>query len=109
MVKSPTGKSKVISTIKLSKDTKRRLEHLKVYQRETFDEIIQKMLGILNLTRADPERAQMRLMSLDRQRKRTPEQIKIEKEQIQLERENLESDLVNQDLEIKRESRASIP
>lgn len=80
--------SKEITTIKLGKNTKERLGHLKVYHRETFDEILQKMLGILNICRVNPERARARLMAIDRQRKRTPGQIKKEKEEIKKQTEN---------------------
>lgn len=71
-----------ITTIKLSEDTKGRLNHLKVYQRETYDEIIKKMLEVLNLCRADPERARLKLISIDRQvrkstRQSSPKNIQV--------------------------------
>jgi len=74
--------NKEITTIKLGKNTKERLGHLRVYHRETFEEILQKMLGILNICRVNPERARARLMAIDRQRKRTPGQIKKEREEM---------------------------
>ena len=71
-----------ITTIKLSKDTKSRLNHLKVYQRETYDEIIRKMLEVFNICRIDPERARLKLISIDRQvrkatRQTSPKQVQI--------------------------------
>lgn len=63
------------TTIKLERETKARLDHLKEYKRETYDEILQKMLNILNLCRASPEKARGRLIAIDRQKKmrnRTP-------------------------------------
>ena len=58
-----------ITTIKLSKKTKERLTKLKVYKNETFEEIIEKMLNILNICKQNPEQAKQALASLDSQRK----------------------------------------
>ncbi len=58
-----------ITTIKLSKDTKSRLEHIRSYKRETYDEIIQKMLSLLNTLRANPDAARARLISLDKKKR----------------------------------------
>lgn len=55
-----------ITTIKLTKDTKSRLEKLKEHPRETYEEILKKMLFFLNLTKTQPEKAQKRLKKLDR-------------------------------------------
>ena len=66
---SNAGKKRKITTIKINVDTKSRLEHLKVYSRETYDDILKKMLEILNACRANPEQARARLISLDKERK----------------------------------------
>lgn len=58
-----------ISTVKLSKKTKERLLKLKVYKNETFEEIIEKMLNVLNLCKQDPSAAKQALGTLDAQRK----------------------------------------
>ena len=55
-----------ITTIKLYKKTKDRLEKLRNYKRESYDEIIQKMLDILNTLRVEPERARSKLVSIDK-------------------------------------------
>jgi hypothetical protein len=55
-----------ITTIKLSKETKERIDKLKVYRRESYEEIIQKMLEILNLVRTSPEQARAKLVGIDR-------------------------------------------
>ena len=68
-----------ITTIKLTKETKKRLDHLKEYKRETYDEILQKMLEILNLCRASPERARASLISVDRKKRRQNKQLRIQK------------------------------
>lgn len=73
---------KEISTIKLKKETKARLDHLKIYRRETYDEILEKMLNILNLARQNPEQARARLIAIDKQRRRAiNEQKQMNKEQ----------------------------
>lgn len=56
-----------ITTIKLTKYTKERLEHLRVHKRETYEEIIEKMLEILNTCKANPMKARHLLASLDKQ------------------------------------------
>lgn len=73
-----------ITTVKLEKKTKERLDKLRVHKRETYDEILQRVLGILNLARINPERAQARLRVIERQSKRksqvSAEEIKEELE-----------------------------
>lgn len=59
-----------ITTIKLNRSTKERIDKLRVHRRETYDEILQRMLGILNLSRAQPERAQAQLRKLESMKKR---------------------------------------
>ncbi|HLC53058.1 MAG TPA: hypothetical protein VJK03_00805 [Candidatus Nanoarchaeia archaeon] len=65
-----------ITTIKLSKETKARLDHIKMYKRETYEEIITKILNVLNLCRVNPERARARLVALDRQKKRNEKEMR---------------------------------
>ena len=43
-----------ITTIKLDAETKTRLDHLNEYERETYDQIIKKILYVLNEIRKDP-------------------------------------------------------
>jgi len=62
--------SELITTIKLKKTTKVRLDHLRLYKRETYEEILQKMLEILNLCRIAPERARMKLIAIDKQKRK---------------------------------------
>lgn len=57
------------TTIKLTKKTKLRLDKLKEYKRETYDEILEKMLEILTLCRINPERARSRLLSVSRKQR----------------------------------------
>ena len=60
-----------ITTIKLERTTKSRLENLRSYKRETYDEILVKMLEILNVCKVNPERARARLLDLDRKKRKT--------------------------------------
>jgi hypothetical protein len=62
--------SSKISTIKLSKATKDRIDKLRVYKRETYEEILQKMLETLNLLKVNPDAARRRLGLIDRRRKK---------------------------------------
>ena len=58
--------NKEITTIKLSKLTKERLSKLKSHKRETYEEILQEILNILNLCKANPLKARSKLISLDK-------------------------------------------
>jgi len=58
-----------VTTIKLSKATKERLEKLRSYRRESYDDILQKILEILNLVRTEPDRARGKLITIDRAKK----------------------------------------
>ncbi len=58
-----------ITTIKLTKKTKTRLNGLKTHKRETYEETIRKMLGILNICKVNPLHAKSKLLQIDKQRK----------------------------------------
>ncbi len=55
-----------ITTIKLSEATKSRLDKLRYYKRETYEEIVERILGILNLCKINPEKARSKLIALDK-------------------------------------------
>ncbi len=59
-----------ISTIKLSTETKERLYKLKEHDRETFDEVLNKIFYILNTARKEPEKAKKILENLDKRIRR---------------------------------------
>jgi hypothetical protein len=59
-----------ITTVKLLHETKSRLDKLRIHKRETYDEILQRVLGILNLARINPERAQVRLRVIEKRTRR---------------------------------------
>jgi hypothetical protein len=54
-----------ITTIKIKIPTKDRLDKLRVHKRDSYDEIVQRMLGILNICRKDPDQAQETLEKLE--------------------------------------------
>jgi hypothetical protein len=54
-----------ITTIKVESETKERLERLKEHKRETYNEVIKKILYILNQIRKDPISANRILGKID--------------------------------------------
>lgn len=70
-----------ITTLKLEKETKERLEKLREHKRETYDDIIRKILFVLNMVRDDPAKARAILEFIDEKRKRMFEtESKIKKQ-----------------------------
>jgi len=65
-----------ITTIKINKETKERLDRLKEYKRETYDEVLRKVLFILNVSKKNPEKATQLFRRLDSiiKRKRTDDE-----------------------------------
>lgn len=59
-----------ITTIKISKDTRERLVKLKEYERETFNDILNKMFYVLNTCKKSPEKSQKILMNIDKRIKK---------------------------------------
>ena len=48
------AKENIPTTIKLREETKKRLDGLKEYERESYDEVINKVLNIINITIRNP-------------------------------------------------------
>jgi len=59
-----------ITTIKLEKATKLRLDKLKEHEKESYNEILKKILHILNLVRKNPPAGNKFLQSIDKNIKR---------------------------------------
>jgi len=59
-----------ITTLKLEKETKDRLEKLREHKRETYDDIIRKIMYVLNTVRDEPLKAKAVLEFIDEKRKR---------------------------------------
>ena len=55
-----------ITTIKISTETKGRLDKLKEYERETYNEVLNKIFYVLNICKKDPEKAKKFLENIDR-------------------------------------------
>ncbi|MBS3081658.1 hypothetical protein J4416_01805 [Candidatus Pacearchaeota archaeon] len=55
-----------ITTIKIDKETKSRLDKLRVHHKESYDEVLQKILYILNLCKSGSGEARMRLLAIDK-------------------------------------------
>lgn len=70
---------KNITTIKLSKETKQRLEKLREHRRESYDELLRKVLWILNTVKLDSEKAKKVLSKIDDNRKRLLKKLEIKK------------------------------
>jgi len=58
------------TTVKISRETKTRLDNLKEYNRESYEEILKKILHILNLVRKNPLLAERFLGDIDKTIKR---------------------------------------
>ena len=63
-------KNTEITTIKLKKKTKERLDKLRVHKRDSYEDILERTLGILNLCRSNPEVAQEKLENLEDERRK---------------------------------------
>ena len=55
-----------ITTIKIKKETKSRMDKLREHPRETYDDLIKKMLWILNTSKINPETAQENMQRIDK-------------------------------------------
>jgi len=58
-----------ITTVKLTKTTKQRIDKIRVHKRDSYDEILQRILNILNDCRIAPERARAKLRSIERRKR----------------------------------------
>mgnify|MGYP001585638752 CR=1 FL=1 len=56
------------TTIKISDKTKKRLDHIKLHSKESYEETLQRIIDILNICHSSPERARAHLIKLDRVR-----------------------------------------
>ncbi len=54
-----------VTTIKVHQGTKKRLDRLKEYNRESYDEVLKKVLHILNVVKKNPEKAQKIFKGID--------------------------------------------
>jgi hypothetical protein len=92
------------TTIKINKETKSRLDHLKEHSRESYDEVLKKILYILNLNRKNPMLSLNALSNIDKSIKRRTRYTKVNPDDSE---EDLEEDLEREsESEPKRETRS---
>ena len=82
-IKKPEGK---ITTIKLLEETKLRIEKLREHKRESYDDILRKILYVLNTARESPEKAKRTLEKISELRHRMLEEEKQQKENLEKEK-----------------------
>ena len=87
IIRKPEETSK-ITTMKVVEETKIRLERLREHKRESYDDILRKILYVLNISREDPEKARR---TLERISDHHIEMLEEEEKQ----RENLEREYKN--------------
>jgi len=73
--------NKKITTIKITKETKNRLDRLKEHHREAYEEVLRKVLFILNTTKKNPEKAQRILNKIDSTQKRKQKYTEVYKDE----------------------------
>ena len=67
------------TTIKISKKTKKRIDSLKEYKRESYEDIIEKMLDVLNICKTDPSKAKSKLLQIDNLHRENLDKIEVKK------------------------------
>ena len=87
MTKKKTPVEK-ITTIKLLEETKLRIEKLREHKRESYDDILRKILYILNIARDSPEKAKRILERISELRERIIEEEEEIKKNEKEERKN---------------------
>jgi len=55
-----------ITTIKIGKETKSRIDKLRTHKRETYEDIIKNLINILNLCKINPLKARSKLLAIDK-------------------------------------------
>jgi hypothetical protein len=80
--KTLTGK---ITTMKLLEETKLRIEKLRQHKGESYDDILRKILYVLNTARDDPEKAKRILEKISDLRTRMLEEKRQQKEDLKKE------------------------
>jgi hypothetical protein len=81
--KTPEGK---ITTIKLLNETKLRIEKLRQHKRESYDDILKKILYVLNVARDSPDKAKRILEKISDLRTKMFEEEKQQKEDLEKEK-----------------------
>ena len=69
------------TTIKVGLDTKHQLDQFKEYKRETYDELIRKILYIVEKAKTEPALSQETIMAIENARKRIREENLVTEEE----------------------------
>lgn len=77
-----------ITTIKLLEETKLRIEKLREHKRESYDDILRKILYVLNVVREEPEKSKKILERIDELRRHMFEEEEKQKENLEAEMKN---------------------
>lgn len=77
--------SQKITTLKLLEETKTRIEKLREHKKESYDDLLRKILYVLNLVREDPEKARRALIRISELREQLL--LKEQEQKEDLERE----------------------
>jgi ribosome-binding ATPase YchF (GTP1/OBG family) len=72
-----------ITTIKLLEETKLRIEKLREHKRESYDDILRKILYVLNIARDSPEKAKRVLERIEDLRKRMITEVAEQEAELQ--------------------------
>jgi hypothetical protein len=72
-----------ITTIKLLEETKLRIEKLREHKRESYDDILKKILYVLNVARESPEKAKKILEKIEDLRARMIEEEREQKAELE--------------------------
>ena len=76
-----------VTTIKLLEETKIRIEKLREHKRESYDDILRKILYVLNTARDSPEKAKRILERISELRDRMLEEERQQKEDLEKEKQ----------------------
>ena len=74
-----------ITTLKLSEETKNRIEKLKEHRKESYDDILKKILYVLNTLREEPEKARRILEKISEIRNRMLQEEREQKDDLKKE------------------------
>ena len=80
--------SEKITTIKLLEETKNRIEKLREHKRESYDDILRKILYVLNTARESPEKAKRILERISDLREQMLEEEREQKEDLEREKQS---------------------
>jgi len=85
-------KKQIITTIKVHKETKERLDKLKENSRETYEDVLKKMLFILNTAKTQPQRARSLMRMIDGTQKNTKKYTEVYLESSEVKSEKAKED-----------------